>query len=132
MDVIFIVSVTIDNEIKPDKINETDKNNINDTEDTDEPHNGNPINLSSNGEYLVTYSKVDSSIICWNVENVNENQLKSEFSVKLSTDGNVTSDLICTRNEKINLKVGEVGEDGIGIIEIKLLFREWWYNFILF
>lgn len=88
MDVISVVSVTIDDEIKTDKINETDENNINNTEDTDEPHNGSPItkiNLSSNGKYLVTYSKVDLSIICWNVENVNENQLKSEFSVKLST-----------------------------------------------
>ncbi|UZO16350.1 uncharacterized protein OCT59_007739 [Rhizophagus irregularis] len=73
MDGISVVSVIIDDEIKNNKFNETDENNINDTKDTDEPHNGNPItkiNLSSNEKYFVTYSKVDSSIICWNVENV--------------------------------------------------------------
>lgn len=47
-------------------------------------HNGKPITkieISPKGKYLVTYSEGDKSLICWNVENVDGSQLKSEFSV---------------------------------------------------
>ncbi|GET00426.1 hypothetical protein GLOIN_2v1874127 [Rhizophagus clarus] len=58
-------------EIEPDKIS-NDKNSVDNTDEknTIDPHNGEAITkmgISPNGEYLVTYSENDSSIVSWNV-----------------------------------------------------------------
>uniref|UniRef100_U9U019 Uncharacterized protein n=1 Tax=Rhizophagus irregularis (strain DAOM 181602 / DAOM 197198 / MUCL 43194) TaxID=747089 RepID=U9U019_RHIID len=69
------------------KINDNDKfiinKNININNNADKPHNGKPITImrvSPNGKYLVTYSKDDESIVGWNIANVEEGQLKSDYS----------------------------------------------------
>jgi WD40 repeat protein len=65
------ISVEIDDKNDIDKINNIDKDNI----DTDKFHNGQPITkleVSPKGNYLVTYSKDNCSIVGWNVWNVEE------------------------------------------------------------
>ncbi|PKK78592.1 hypothetical protein RhiirC2_770074 [Rhizophagus irregularis] len=69
------------------KINDNDKfiinKNININNNADKPHNGKPITImrvSPNGKCLVTYSKDDESIVGWNIANVEEGQLKSDYS----------------------------------------------------
>jgi hypothetical protein len=55
---------------------------ININNNTDKPHNGKPVTMmrvSPNGKYLITYSKDDESIVGWNVANVVEGRLKSDY-----------------------------------------------------
>lgn len=65
------VEIDVDGDIKNSKIDD----------DLDKPHNGKQITLievSPNGCYLVTYSPEDNSIIGWNVEDIDEGQLKPD------------------------------------------------------
>jgi hypothetical protein len=51
----------------------------------DKPHNGKPItiiNVSPDEKYLVTYSKVDCSIVGWSVEDLDKGQLKLDITVQ--------------------------------------------------
>src|SRR2546423_9586098 len=97
--------------------NKTDKNSIiNKThDDKPKPHNGKPIikiEVSTNGKFLVTYSKEDHSIVGWNIEegqpkpgipvktndkttkeyswtngtDMDEGQLKSDITIKLNDE----------------------------------------------
>ncbi|UZO26961.1 uncharacterized protein OCT59_019171 [Rhizophagus irregularis] len=53
----------------------------------DEPHNGKPITMieiSPNENYFITYSERDSSIVGWNVEDINKVQLKFDKTVKIN------------------------------------------------
>ncbi|RGB32851.1 hypothetical protein C1646_743692 [Rhizophagus diaphanus] len=84
------ISVEIDDNIDKDKI-DIDKVNIaNNIEkdkliDDDKSHNGNiitMIEISPNGKYLVTYSEEDHSIVGWNIEDVDEGQLKLDHTVE--------------------------------------------------
>ena len=70
---------------------ETDKNNVTEKPQTDKnidkPHNGKLITLieiSPNGKYLVTYCREDKSFVGWNVDDINEGQLKPDTTVNLS------------------------------------------------
>lgn len=74
----------------------SDKNN-----NTEKPHNGKPITIievSPKGKYLVTYSEEDESIVGWNVNDVDEGQLKSDYcnTIKLK---NVHK--MCVSDDKI-------------------------------
>lgn len=102
------VSVKIDNEIDTEKIDvidndvtDKDKIGVSDKDKIENYHNGKPITeieVSPKGRYLVTYSKEDQSIVGWNIENENEDQLKFEFSVnyvRLNVD-----ELICISDDK--------------------------------
>ncbi|UZO26924.1 uncharacterized protein OCT59_019135 [Rhizophagus irregularis] len=54
-----------------------------------EPHNGKPITkieISPKENYLITYSKEDSSIAGWNVEDMDKIQLKFDQTVKIDED----------------------------------------------
>jgi hypothetical protein len=54
------------------------------------PHNGNPITkieVSPNGKYIITYSREDYSIVGWNVDDIDEGQLKPDTSFKIETNG---------------------------------------------
>ena len=69
-------------------------------------HNGKLVNkvvLSPNGNYLVTYSQEDCSIVGWNVGDIDEGQLKPDVSVKINTDGVEIDDeiIICVSDDKI-------------------------------
>jgi hypothetical protein len=53
--------------------------------DDDKSHNGKTITMieiSPNGKYLVTYSEEDRSIVGWNIEDVDEGQLKLDHTVE--------------------------------------------------
>ncbi|RGB26320.1 hypothetical protein C1646_746899, partial [Rhizophagus diaphanus] len=53
----------------------------------DEPHNGKPITMieiSPNENYFITYSEKDSSIVGWNVEDIDKVQLKFDKTVKIN------------------------------------------------
>ncbi|PKC54714.1 hypothetical protein RhiirA1_476803 [Rhizophagus irregularis] len=53
----------------------------------DEPHNGKPITMieiSPNENYFITYSERDSSIVGWNVEDIDKGQLKVDKTVKIN------------------------------------------------
>lgn len=61
----------------PDKINESC--GISYTEQDDKPHNGKPITnieISPNGNYLVTYSKGDCSIVGWDISGTGDNEIR--------------------------------------------------------
>ena len=93
------VSVKIEDsdKIVIDKIDIDKPHNDND----EPPHNGKPITkieVSPNEKYLVTYSEEDNSIVGWNVEDVGEGQLKSEFSLKVNESGTIGS--ICVSDDK--------------------------------
>ncbi|PKY29472.1 hypothetical protein RhiirB3_391843 [Rhizophagus irregularis] len=84
------ISVKIDDNIDKDKI-DIDKvniaNNIDKDKliDDDKSHNDKTITMieiSPNGKYLVTYSEEDHSIIGWNIEDVDEGQLKLDHTVE--------------------------------------------------
>ncbi|PKY49540.1 hypothetical protein RhiirA4_465572, partial [Rhizophagus irregularis] len=52
-------------------------------------HNGKPITMieiSPNENYLITYSKEDSSIAGWNVKDMDKVQLKFDQTVKIDED----------------------------------------------
>jgi WD40 repeat protein len=90
-------------EIESDK-NETDKINTGERHnDSDKPHNGKyitKIEISPNEKYLVTYNQNDKSIVGWNVEDVDEGQLKPEFYHKIKDDRGVNISQICVSNDK--------------------------------
>ena len=57
----------------------------------DGQHNGKPITMieiSPNENYLITYSKEDSSIVGWNVEDMDKVQLKFHQTVKINKEDN--------------------------------------------
>ncbi|PKY62623.1 hypothetical protein RhiirA4_413130 [Rhizophagus irregularis] len=67
--------------------NDVDKNDVDKifTFD-DERHNGKPITrieISPNGNYLITYSEEDGSIVGWNVEDKDKVQLKFDQTVEI-------------------------------------------------
>ncbi|PKY21454.1 hypothetical protein RhiirB3_470328 [Rhizophagus irregularis] len=88
------------------KIDDTDviENDVTDKDKIENHHNGKPITeieLSPKGRYLVTYSKEDQSIVGWNVENENEDQLKFEFSVnKVTLNVDKFNQQICISDDK--------------------------------
>lgn len=56
-------------------------------DDDDNPHTGKPITkieVSPKGQYLVTYSEEDHSIVGWNVKDIDEGKLKLDISVKIN------------------------------------------------
>jgi WD40 repeat protein len=103
------ISVKIDNEtdnktdnvkidvIDKDKIDVTDE----DTIDTNKPHKGQPITeveVSPNEKYLVTYSRKDFSVVCWDIT---EGQLKPEFHIERAiVDVDVSNHQICVSDDK--------------------------------
>ncbi|RGB38502.1 hypothetical protein C1646_812605 [Rhizophagus diaphanus] len=73
---------------------ESNRNSI-----TDKPHNNKPITkieISPGGRYLVTYSQEDHSVVGWNIEDVDEGQLKPNDSVKINYEINQ----ICVSDDK--------------------------------
>jgi WD40 repeat protein len=63
------------------------------------PHKGRSvtkIEVSPNGNYLVTYSEKDHSIIGWNVNEIDEGRLEPDFTVKTS---NKLVSQICVSND---------------------------------
>jgi WD40 repeat protein len=64
------------------------------------PHNGKSITkmaVSPKGKYLVTYSKDDCSIVGWNINSIDEGQLRSIGTVK-TADKRVEQ--ICVSDDK--------------------------------
>ncbi|PKY59709.1 hypothetical protein RhiirA4_482689, partial [Rhizophagus irregularis] len=60
-----------------------------------ERHNGKPITrveISSNENYFITYSKEDISIVGWNVEDIDKVQLKFDQAVKINEDNKNNED----------------------------------------
>jgi hypothetical protein len=108
-----------------DKIDEIDVNKIdfdkvyvdkNDTgkiftfDDIDyELHNGKPITMieiSPNENYLITYSEEDSSIVSWDVEDINKAQLKFDQTIKINGNNKDDEDIayviesLCVSDDK--------------------------------
>ncbi|CAB4488863.1 unnamed protein product [Rhizophagus irregularis] len=84
---------------------------------TDKPHNNKPITkieISPGGRYLVTYSQEDHSVVGWNIEDVDEGQLKSNDSVKINYEINQ----ICVSDDK---KLAYINNDRtlLNIIDIR-------------
>ncbi|PKY24304.1 hypothetical protein RhiirB3_527112, partial [Rhizophagus irregularis] len=92
-------------EIDVDKIEiDVDKNDVDKifTFD-DERHSGKPITrieISPNGNYLITYSEKDRSIVGWNVEDKDKVQLKFDQTVKLSISYLLSSLILCVSDDK--------------------------------
>ncbi|GES83324.1 hypothetical protein GLOIN_2v1874127 [Rhizophagus clarus] len=92
------ISVEID---KGDNINVVVNNEIDDkNNDTEKPHNGKPITMteiSPKGEYLVTYSVEDKSVVGWNV--LDKGQLKLDNCDTIELKDDVYK--ICVSDDKI-------------------------------
>lgn len=83
-----IVEIDDDNIDKVNVFDNIDENKL--TNNDKPPHNDKPITnieLSPHGNYLISYSQDDNSILGLNVENVNEDQPKLKFHVDLTTVG---------------------------------------------
>src|SRR3954447_18076643 len=68
-------------------------------------HSGRPITkieVSPNGKYLVTYSEEDNSIVGWNIEDVNEGQLKPDAEERFEPDKIVTIKTVRVDELRIN------------------------------
>ena len=102
---IDIDKIDVDDDV--DKI-DVDKIDVDDDVDKiftfdDQPHNGNPITrveVSPNEKFLVTYSYFDSSIIGWNVEDLDKGQLKLDDTVqpvKVETEDTI---FLCVSDDK--------------------------------
>ncbi len=101
-------------EIDVDKI-DVDKTDV-DKIDVDKPHNGRPITeikISPNEKYLVTYSLKDSSVVGWNVEGIDEGQLKLDNdTVKISKYHNKITSLCVSDDKKLAYIYGDdYGDD---------------------
>jgi hypothetical protein len=110
------IEIDIDkiDEIDDDKIDideiDVDKNDVDNiftfdgiNDEPHKPHNGKPITMmeiSPNEKYLITYSKEDSSIVGWNVENIDKVQLKFDQTVKINKDYRRRCTCICVSDEK--------------------------------
>ncbi|PKK66375.1 hypothetical protein RhiirC2_784855, partial [Rhizophagus irregularis] len=69
----------------------------------DERHNGKPITrieISPNGNYLITYSEKDRSIVGWNVEDKDKVQLKFDKTVKIDEDNQDEIRSLCVSDDK--------------------------------
>ncbi|UZO13411.1 uncharacterized protein OCT59_004910 [Rhizophagus irregularis] len=69
----------------------------------DERHNGKPITrieISPNGNYLITYSEEDRSIVGWNVEDKDKVQLKFDKTVKIDEDNQDEIRSLCVSDDK--------------------------------
>ncbi|GBC03030.1 hypothetical protein RclHR1_04950002 [Rhizophagus clarus] len=127
------VSVKIDDN---DKFIINKDTNINNN--TDKPHNGKPITMmkvSPNGKYLVTYSKDDESIIGWNVVNLDEGQLKPDYS--RTHKGYHEIEEICVSDDKklayihdIYLEIININDDQI--IELNTKISHFKYHYCTF
>ncbi|GBC47901.2 hypothetical protein GLOIN_2v1767492 [Rhizophagus irregularis DAOM 181602=DAOM 197198] len=101
------IEIEVD-KIDVDKIDfdeiEVDKNDVHKNNDEiftfdNKLHNGNPITrieISTNEDYLITYSKEDGSIVGWNVEDIDKVQLKFDQTVKI----NESIYSLCVSDEK--------------------------------
>jgi WD40 repeat protein len=70
------------------------------TEIKSKPHNGKTITkteVSPKGNYLVTYSQDDRSIVGWNINDIDEGRLKPDRTV---LTGNKRVDQICVSDDK--------------------------------
>src|ERR1044071_4446832 len=68
------------NATKRDDKTKPEPHNITKQDGKSKPHNGNPITnveVSPNGNCLVTYSEKDRSIVVWNINDIDEGRLKS-------------------------------------------------------
>ncbi|PKY59357.1 hypothetical protein RhiirA4_482026, partial [Rhizophagus irregularis] len=84
----------------------------------DERHNGKPITrieISPNGNYLITYSEKDRSIVGWNVEDKDKVQLKFDKTVKINEDNKHKIKNLCVSDDK---KLAYGYKYGIDIIDI--------------
>jgi hypothetical protein len=66
-------------------------------------HNGKPITMieiSPKENYLITYSKEDSSIVGWNVEDINKVQLKFDQTVQTVKINEDTIRSLCVSDDK--------------------------------
>jgi WD40 repeat protein len=66
----------------------------------DEPHNGEPITrieISPNEKYLVSFSKKDCSIVGWNIEDIDNVQLKFDQIIKR----NYKIEILCVSDDKL-------------------------------
>ena len=83
------------------------------------PHNGKPITkieVSPNEKYLVTYSKEDRSIVGWNLNDINEGQLKHNIGdeeVVNEEDEDKIKCLCVSDDKKLAYIIGD-GRDGYG------------------
>ncbi|RGB38763.1 hypothetical protein C1646_805680 [Rhizophagus diaphanus] len=71
--------------------------------DINKPHNGKHITMievSPKGKYLVTYSEDNKTIACWNVEDVSEGQLKSDYQHIIDEHVEIVRK-ICVSDDKI-------------------------------
>ncbi|PKC02123.1 hypothetical protein RhiirA5_425705, partial [Rhizophagus irregularis] len=111
-------------EIDVDK-NDVDKNDVDKifTFDDigDEPHNGKPITMieiSPNENYLITYSKEDSSIAGWNVKDMDKVQLKFDQTVKINKDNEDNEyeiESLCVSDDK---KLAYIDTRGYNVIDM--------------
>jgi hypothetical protein len=84
---------------------------INDKDDVDKiftsdgrRHNGKPITMieiSPKEKYLITYSKEDSSIVGWNVKDINKVQLKFDQTIRTNKEDNKYEiESLCVSDDK--------------------------------
>ncbi|PKC61010.1 hypothetical protein RhiirA1_425308 [Rhizophagus irregularis] len=69
----------------------------------DERHNGKlitMIEISPNENYFITYSKVDRSIVGWNVENIDKVQPKFHQTVKIDEKDKCEIKSLCVSDDK--------------------------------
>lgn len=90
------INNNIDNEIV-EMINKFDKDNDKDTGNNDKDNNKLIMEVSPNGEYLVTYKPEDRSIVGWNVKR-GQPRLKQD-TIK-TTKIDCCTDQICVSNNK--------------------------------
>jgi WD40 repeat protein len=84
-----------------------DKNNVDKifTFDDYKPHEGKPITnmeVSPEGNYLVTYSKDDLSFVGWNIEDLDEGQIKLDNTILIERirNDNINVDSLCVSDDK--------------------------------
>jgi WD40 repeat protein len=101
---------------------------------TDKPHNDKPITkieISPNGEYLVTYSKEDHSIVGWKVD-VDEGQLFTFKSAKIDVHKYVNQ--ICVSDDKklvyISDVIGKYSKNYLNLIAV-IVINEYLFNLYL-
>lgn len=75
------------------------------------PHNGKlitKIEVSPNEKYFVTYSEEDHSIVGWNIDDINEGQLKSDCHIRIPND-NIRQIYISDDKKLAYIEFGHLG-----------------------
>jgi hypothetical protein len=95
-----IIPIEQDNKTKSKPHNPKNKSELK-AHNSTKPHNGRPITktkVSPNGNYVVTYSEKDYSIVGWNVKDIDEGRLEPEITAVKT--GNKRVRQICVSDDK--------------------------------